>query len=109
MEYKYSIGETVSTLEADDKMIAYAAMLAHADTDLHKMKIISPESSQADNWTAEDPATAEQKALALFGGPEGFPKFLQDNHEAVIKSLKTIKPQSDEGTTGHDAEKRPDR
>jgi hypothetical protein len=90
MTYEYGVMSSKYSLQAEDKLIAYCAMVVHYSNSPHLVVIYSPEEAKEDAWTSftGQSATILDK---VFGGAGAWEKFLSENVEAVKACMKTIK------------------
>lgn len=90
MIYEYGIMSSKFSLESENKLIAYCAMIGHYSERPELIVIYSPEEAKADAWTSFDGKSIEILDK-VFGGPGEWEKFLGENSEAVKACMKTIK------------------
>lgn len=88
--YEYGAMSCMFSLEAENKLTAYATMCLHYNRSNHLLVIYSPESSKEDQWTAFDGKVAA-RLDEIFGGEGSFDKYLEQNIEAVKACYKSIK------------------
>lgn len=88
--FEYGAMSSKFSCQAENKLTAYCAMCLHYDRSAHLLVIYSPEESKADSWTAFDGRISD-RLDEVFGGPDSFDKYIEDNKEAVVACYKSIK------------------
>ena len=78
------------SIEADNKLTAYAGMIAHFGNAAAMIAIYEPEESQKnDSWLFASPL--EARLDEVFGGEGSFFKYLKEHTEEIKASMDTIK------------------
>ena len=88
MIFEYGAMSSKYSIEADDKLTAYAGMILHFGGNAKLIALYSPEECKQDSWLMATPL--EDRLNEVFGG-EGFFKYLDDNEEKVRAACDTIK------------------
>lgn len=90
--YKYGAISSCFSLEADNRLTAYATMIVHCGESAHLLVIYSPEDSKKDRWTTfANGGDFLARLDEIFGGPAYFEKYVQENKPAIMECYKTIK------------------
>ena len=97
MIYEYGTMSLKYSLEADNKLTAYATMIFHYNKSANIMVIYTPEKCKKDSWFSVD-GKISKKLHEIFGGtPDEFPKFdafdeyVKNHIEEIRKCYKSIK------------------
>jgi len=93
MQYTYGAMSSLYSLEADNKLTAYATMVLHYDRSAHLVAIYSPEESKPDSWMSFTGKISE-RLDEVFGGKDSFDKYLSGNLRIIQDCYKTIKKLS---------------
>jgi len=88
--YEYGAMSSKFSCRANNKLTAYAVMIAHFDRSNHLIAIYSPESSKADSWMNFSGQVSE-RIDEVFGGEGSFDKYFETNIEDIKKCFKSIK------------------
>lgn len=89
MKFTYGAMSSVYSIEAENKLTAYAAMVIHFKDNPQIVAIYSPEESRADMWLF---ATNLQKRLdEIYGGNGEFFKYLDSHEKEIREACNTIK------------------
>ena len=85
MKYEYGAMSSKYSIEAEDKLTAYAGMIIHFGGNAAMIAIYSPEeSNKNDSWLFASPL--EDRLDEIFGGEKGcFFKYL-DEHQDEIRT-----------------------
>ena len=91
MIFEYGIMSSKYSIEAENKLTAYAAMNIHFDPgSAGLITIYSPEESRKnDSWLLAYPIV--KRLDEIFGGDGSFFKYLDDHQDEIKKTLDTIK------------------
>ena len=91
MIFEYGIMSSKYSIEAENKLNAYAAMIIHFDPgSAGLITIYSPEESRKnDSWLLAYPIV--KRLDEIFGGDGSFFKYLDDHQDEIKKTLDTIK------------------
>lgn len=89
-KYEYGAMSSKYELEADNKLTAYATMCLHYQNSAPLVVIYTPESAKDDQWTSFDGKIAA-RLDEIFGGPDSFDKYLQNNIDAIRACYDSIK------------------
>ena len=87
--FEYGAMSSKYSCEAENKLTAYCAMVLHYDRSAHLIALYTDECKD-DNWASFD-GKISARLDEIFGGPDSFDKYLEENKEAVIACYKTIK------------------
>jgi len=91
MIYEYGAMSSKYSIEADNKLTAYAAMVIHFSSNPQLVAIYSPEECKNDSWLMRTD-DLENRLNEIFGGEKGaFQKYLAEHKEEIVKVCKTIK------------------
>ena len=82
MSSKYSI-------EADDKLTAYAGMIVHFGGNAAMIAIYSPEECKEDSWLFASPI--DKRLDEVFGGDGTFFKYLDEHMDEIKTAIQSIK------------------
>ena len=96
--YEYGAMSSKFSLQAENKLTAYATMVMHYNQSANLMVIYSPEECKEDEWTTFD-GKISKRLHEIFGGigdyvPEqndAFDKYIEDHLEEVKACYATIK------------------
>jgi len=88
--YEYGAMSSKFSIEAKNKLTAYATMVLHYHKGNHLVVIYSPESSKSDSWTSFSGKVSE-RLDDIFGGIGSFDKYLEDNIDDIRVCYKSIK------------------
>ena len=88
MIFEYGAMSSKYSIEADDKLTAYAGMVLHFGNNAKLIALYTPEECQNDSWLMS--SNLEERLNVVFGG-EGFFKYLDENQEKIKTALDTIK------------------
>lgn len=89
MQFEYGAMSSKFSIQAEDKLAAYAAMCFHYRFSPHLIAIYAPEESRDDMWmdiTGQMAARLDE----VFGGPGAFDKYVEENTPAIAAAYKTI-------------------
>ena len=89
-KYEYGAMSSKYELEAENKLTAYATMCMHYQNSAPLVVIYSPESAKDDQWTSFDGKIAA-RLDEIFGGPDSFDNYLENNIEAIRACYDSIK------------------
>lgn len=78
------------SLQAENKLTAYCAMVAHYDRSAHLIALYSPEEIKEDRWMSFDGKISE-RLDEIFGGEGAFDKYFEQNIENIRAAMRTIK------------------
>lgn len=88
--YEYGAVSSKFSLEADNKLTAYATICLHYHNAPHLVVIYSPEESKSDSWVSLTGKIAE-RLDEIFGGPGSMDKYMEDHMEEIRNCYQTIK------------------
>lgn len=89
MKFEYGAMSSKYSIEADDKLTAYAGMIIHFGGNAAMIAIYSPEESKEDSWLFASPL--EKRLDEIFGGEGAFFKYLDEHQDAIKATCNTIK------------------
>lgn len=90
MIYEYGAMSSRYSIEADNKLTAYAAMIIHFNSSAHLIAIYSPEECKNDSWLMRT-NDLQQRLDEIFGGEGEFEKYLDGHINEIREACKTIK------------------
>lgn len=90
MIFEYGIMSSKYSIEAENKLTAYAAMIIHfGPTAAAFIDIYSPEESRkTDSWSLAYPLN--KRLDEIFGGDGSFFKYLNEHQDEIKNTLNTI-------------------
>lgn len=88
--FEYGAVSSKFSVQAENKLTAYAAMIVHYEGQAGLLVIYSPEESKKDCWTTFGHDVME-KVDKTFGGPGAFEKYIREHTEEINKAYGTIK------------------
>lgn len=90
MIYEYGAMSSKYSIEADNKLTAYAGMIAHFGGNAAMIAIYSPEENKKDSWLFASPL--EDRLNEVFGGGErAFFNYMDEHVEEIRAAVNTIK------------------
>lgn len=90
MIFEYGAMSSKYSIEADDKLTAYAGMIAHFGGNAAMIALYGPENCKEDSWLFASPL--EDRLNEVFGGGERAFFDYMDNHiEEIRAACDTIK------------------
>ena len=88
--YEYGAMSSRYSIEADNKLTAYAGMVAHFGRNNHLIALYAPEEIKGDSWL--NPLGYVSARLdEIFGGEGAFDKYVEEHLEEIKAAMKTIK------------------
>ena len=91
MKYEYGAMSSKYSIEANNKLTAYAAMIIQFNSFPQLIAIYSPkESAENDSWLMRT-NDLQQRLDEIFGGDGEFEKYLDEHLDEIKKACKTIK------------------
>lgn len=87
--YEYGAMSSLFSIQAKNKLTAYATMCAHYGQSSHMVIIYEPQSSKEDIWASFDGKISE-RLDEIFGGENSFDKYFEDNIEEIKECYNTI-------------------
>lgn len=88
--YEYGAMSSKYSLQAENKLTAYATMVLHYQSKANLLVIYEPESSKDDSWFAIDGKISD-RLDEIFGGKDSFDKYLDGHIEEIKACYKSIK------------------
>lgn len=88
--YEYGAMSSKYSLEAENKLTAYATMVLHYRESAHLLVIYSPEESKKDNWT-DFLGQISGRLDEIFGGYNYFDIYVECNLEEIKECYNSIK------------------
>lgn len=88
--FEYGAMSSMYSCEAENKLTAYVAMVTHYNRSAHMLVIYSPKECKEDNWASFD-GKISARLDEVFGGPDSFDKYCEDNQEVISQCYKSIK------------------
>ena len=91
MVYEYGAMSSRYSIEADNKLTAYAGMILHFGGSAAMIALYEPEEShKEDSWLFASPL--EKRLDEIFGGEEGcFLKYMEEHKDEIKTAMETIK------------------
>lgn len=90
IKYEYGAMSSLFSLEASNKLTAYATMAVHYNQSANLVVIYSPEESKEDSWT-DFTGKISERLDEIFGGENCFDKYIENNLEEIKECYRTIK------------------
>ena len=91
MIYEYGAMSSKYSIEADNKLTAYAAIIIQFYKNPFLVAIYAPEECKSDSWLMRID-DLEARLDEIFGGEKGaFQKYLAEHDEEIGKACKTVK------------------
>ena len=90
MTYEYGAMSSKYSLEADNKLTAYAAMIAHYGRHAHLIALYAPDEIKEDRWLNPFGKIAA-RLDEIFGGVGSFDKYVDEHIDEIKAAMKTIK------------------
>ena len=92
MIFKYGAMSSLYSIDAENKLTAYAAMVLHFRRSAHMIALYEPkEIVKDDSWLF---AMSLSKRLdEIFGGDGSFDKYLEEHVEEIRNAYKTIEQE----------------
>lgn len=87
MTVEYGIMSNKWSVEAEDKLVCYAAILIHLGSNGYNMVMLYTEECKNDQWAFSD--NTEKRLKEIFG--EDVFAFMDKHIDEIKKSVKTIK------------------
>lgn len=88
--YEYGAMSSKYSLEAKNKLTAYAAMCAHYQSSSHLIAIYEPVECKEDIWLNLSGQISE-RLDEVFGGKDSFDKYFEANIEEIKEAYNSIK------------------
>jgi len=88
--YEYGSMSTKYSLQAENKLTAYATMCAQYQGRAHLIALYSPEESKQDSWLTFDGKISE-RLDEVFGAKDSFDKYFSEHIEEIKACYATIK------------------
>ena len=89
MKIKYGAMSSLYSIEADNKLTAYCAMVAHFDRSAHLIAIYSPEECKKDSWLNPFGKIAA-RLDEIFGGEGSFDEYFNSHIEEIKMAYNSI-------------------
>lgn len=89
MVYEYGAMSSKYSIEADDKLTAYAGMIVHFGGNAAMIAIYSPEECKEDSWLFASPI--DKRLDEVFGGDGTFFKYLDEHMDEIKTAIQSIK------------------
>lgn len=90
IKFEYGAVSSKFQCEAENKLTAYATMCMHYHSQPNLVAIYSPEEYKKDSWMSFDGKCAD-RLDEVFGGENGFDKYVEANADVIRACYKTIK------------------
>lgn len=91
MTFKYGAMSSLYSIEADNKLTAYSAMVAHFGDAAHLIALYEPEESkEKDQWLNPFGKIAA-RLDEIFGGEGAFDKYVDEHIDEIKAAFGTIK------------------
>jgi hypothetical protein len=87
--FEYGAMSSKYSCMAENKLTAYCTIVLHYDRSAHLVMLYN-EDCKADVWTNFEGKIAA-RLDEIFGGPDSFDKYCEDNAAAIAACYKTIK------------------
>lgn len=90
MKFEYGAMSSKYSIEADNKLTAYAGMIIHfGPQSANLIALYSPEECKSDSWLLSTPI--DKRLDEIYGGDGSFFKYLEEHKDEIKASLDTIK------------------
>ena len=90
MIFEYGAMSSKYSIEADDKLTAYAGMIAHFGGNAAMIALYGPDDCKKDSWLFASPL--EDRLNEVFGGSErAFFDYMDNHTDEIRKAVGTIK------------------
>ena len=89
MVYEYGAMSSKYSIEADDKLTAYAGMIVHFGGNAAMIAIYSPEECKEDSWLFA--SSIDKRLDEVFGGDGTFFKYLDEHMDEIKTAIQSIK------------------
>jgi hypothetical protein len=89
MKIEYGAMSSRYSIEADNKLTAYCAMVAHFGKSAHLIAIYEPEECTKDQWLNLF-GNISDRLDEIFGGKDSFDKYFDEHTEEIKKAYNTI-------------------
>ena len=89
MVYEYGAMSSKYSIEADDKLTAYAGMIVHFGGNAAMIAIYSPEECKKDSWLFASPI--DKRLDEVFGGDGSFFEYLDEHMDEIKTAIQSIK------------------
>ena len=91
MKFEYGAMSSRYSIEADDKLTAYAGMIIHfGPSSAGMIALYEPEElGKTDSWLFASPL--DKRLDEIFGGEGSFFKYIEEHKEEIQKAVDTIK------------------
>jgi len=92
MIIEYGAMSSKFSVEAENKLVAYVAIILHYDRNNHLVVIYSPIECKSDTWANFNGQVSETLDKLFFeNSGKKFDEFVEDNKEDIRKAYETIK------------------
>jgi hypothetical protein len=89
MKFEYGAMSSKFSIEADNKLTAYAGMIIHFGPQAASMiALYEPEECQQDSWLFASPI--DKRLDEIYGGEGTFYKYLNEHKDEIKAALETI-------------------
>lgn len=89
MKFEYGAMSSKYSIEADNKLTAYAGMIVHFGGNAAMIAIYEPEESRKeDSWLFASPL--DKRLDEIYGGEGSFFKYLDEHQEEIKAAVDTI-------------------
>lgn len=89
--YEYGAMSSRFSIQAKNKLTAYATMVCHYGTANHLVAIYAPESSTQDQWLSITGKVSERLDEIFGGHDDAFDKYVESHIDEIKECMKTIK------------------
>lgn len=87
--YEYGAMSSKYSLEAENKLTAYATMVLHFGRNAEMVAIYTPEEAKKDSWLFAYPL--EKRLDEIFGGDGAFMKYLDEHDDEIKECYESVK------------------
>lgn len=89
-QYEYGAMSSRYSLQAKNKLTAYAAMCVQYQSSAHLIALYEPIESKNDSWL-NPMGQISERLDEIFGGKDSFDKYFEDNINDIKEAYNTIK------------------
>lgn len=90
MKIEYGAMSSRYSIEADNKLTAYCAMVLHFNRSAHLIAIYSPEECEKDSWLNPFTGKIAARLDEIFGGDGEFDRYLAEHEDEIKAAYESI-------------------
>ena len=89
MKFEYGAMSSKYSIEAENKLTAYAGMIIHfGPGSAHMIALYEPEECKSDSWLFATPI--DKRLDEIYGGEGSFFKYLEEHKDEIKAAIDTI-------------------